>query len=441
MATSVAEGTARTGAPGRAGPPAVGDVRGAIRLGWFVAEVRGRHWWRGERPPVVSMPEHPPWPLPLRPERTAAESRATARRVTAALAEQFGVAGAPGGEGPSFPERLERLAGSLEEDGGVLLQRPPGGLTAADAALRDVAWAEMAQLVHDWDCAIQDALTATGDELANGYLLGRGLAECYWALAAEGDPPEVRPERPAPGAGGAPAAVRQVVEDAVVSAAGVPEGSASSWEYLFGEARRAELSRLVGRLAPHLPALTPTAVAGSLQVWGDVARVPAWRQDAVPLLYEQYRHWYELVVLGREPTTYVRPYALLHGWRSTVRAFRGLWPQLLLALLSAVAVTAVAYFLGTGRGQAWLTALLGLLGVTGLTASGVAAKAKSAGQQLITRVRQDAYGDLVAVAVSVVPPAPGGGPRAGQHRRTAHRVRAAVRQRHVTPVTPQPDLC
>jgi hypothetical protein len=225
-----------------------------------------------------------------------------------------------------------------------------------------------------------------------------------------------------------------VVEDAVVSAAGVPAGSASSWEFLLGPSRRTELSRLVGRLAAHLPALTPTAVAGSLQAWGAVAADPAWRApDGAARLYEQHRHWYELVVLGRDPTTYVRPYALLRGWRSSVRAFRGLWPQLLVALLSAGAVTGVVYFLGTGTGQAWFTALLGLAGALGLTASGVTAKVTSTGQQLVTRVRQDAYGDLVAVAVSVVPPLPG-----GSRRTTERRVRAAVRQRHVTPVTPQP---
>jgi hypothetical protein len=433
MATSVAEGTTPTAAAGRGGPPGTPDVRRAIRLGWFVAEVRGRHWWRGERPPVVSMPEHPPWPLPLRPERTAAESRCAARAGVCALAEQLGVAG----DGPPFPDRLQRLAGSLEEDGGVLLERPTAGLTAAEVAVRDVAWEEMAQLLHDWDRAIQDALVAGSDELANGYLLGRGLAECYWALAAEDAPPGGPGDRPAP-----PTGVQGLVEDAVVSAAGVPGGSASSWEYLFGAARRTELSRLVGRLAPHLPALTPTAVAGSLQVWGDVAGDPAWREDGgAARLYEQHRHWYELVVLGRDPTTYVKPYALLRGWRATLRAFRGLWPQLLLALLSAAAVTAVAYFLGTGRGQAWLTALLGLFGALGLTASGVAAKAKSAGQQLVTRVRQDAYGDLVAVAVCVVPPLPGGMGGAARQQRTERRVRAAVRQRHVTTVTPPPDVC
>ena len=59
------------------GAPPTGEVRGAIRLGWFIAEVRGRHWWRGQRPPVQSVPVDPPYALPLRPERTTGHSAMT----------------------------------------------------------------------------------------------------------------------------------------------------------------------------------------------------------------------------------------------------------------------------------------------------------------------------------------------------------------------------
>jgi hypothetical protein len=263
--------------------------------------------------------------------------------------------------------------------------------------------------LHDWDCAIQDALTARADMLANGYLLGRGLAECYWALGPDEGRPDVPP-------------------------------SSTAWAFLLGPERSAELGRLVGRVAAHLPPLTPTAVDGSLHAWSAVALDPAWRaHDGRTRLFEQYRRWYELLVLGREPTTYVRPYALLHGRRTALRAFRAFWPQLALAAASAVAVAAVVYFLSTQQGDPVVTTLLGLFGAVGLAAARVVAKAKSAGQQLLARLRQDAYSDLVAIAVTVVPQLPGRPDNRRGLRVTDRRVRAAVRRRGVTPVTPMPD--
>jgi hypothetical protein len=396
-------------APRTESAPPSQEVRAAIRLGWSVAEVRGRHWWRGQRPPTTAIPVDPPYALPLRPERTAAESRTAARDSVMELAEHLGVAhrfGETAADAPSFPERLRTLAGPLEADGGWLLTAPEGTPSEADLRGREAAWAEVASLLHEWDSSIQDTLGARADMLANGYLLGRGLAECYWALGPDEGGPDVPP-------------------------------SSAAWGFLLGPGRRSELARLAGRLAPHLPPLTPTAVDGSLQAWGDVSGDPAWRAaDGRQRLFEQYRRWYELLILGRDPTTYVKPYAVLRGWRTSFRAFRAFWLQLVLAAASAAAVAAVAYFLGTDRGSALLTTVLGLFGAVGLTAAGVVARAKTAGQQVLARLRQDVYGDLVSVAVTVVPEVPDG-PRG--RAVTERRVRAAVRRRHVTPVTPMTD--
>ena len=415
MGTSVAQGpVAGPAAPRVEPPPGTEDVRVAIRLGWTLAEVRGRHWWRGQRPAVIAVPVDPPYALPLRPERTAAESRGAARDELSALAAELGVSrrfGEAATDGPSFAERLRILAGPLEADGGTLLEPPAGPLTDDAATVRDAAWAEVAAQLHEWDGAIQDILMSRSDMLANGYLLGRGLSECYWALGSDEQTRESAPP------------------------------SAAAWGFLLGRSRREELSRLVGRVGPHLPPLTPTAVAGTLQAWGAVAADPGWRGGPAGRhrLHEQYRRWYELLVLGREPTTYVRPYALLRGWRTTLRGFRAFWAQLALAALSAAAVAAVVYFLGTSRGNAVLTTVLGLAGALGLTAAGLLAKAKNAGQQLIARLRQDVYSELVAVAVTVVPALPES--RRGRlgDRATEHRVAAAVRRRRITPITPMPD--
>jgi hypothetical protein len=189
-------------------------------------------------------------------------------------------------------------------------------------------------------------------------------------------------------------------------------------------------------VAAHVNSLTPAAVAGSIEAWGMVAAQPEWRgrEDARTKLYEQLRRWYELLILGRDPTTFVRPYAVLRGWRTTRHAFRALWPQLALAGVSAGAVALLVWFLSTGHGSAGLNVVLGLAGGVGLTAASVVAKAKSAGQQLLARLRQDAYSDLVAIAVTSVPDHPGEG-----RKNTERRTREAVALRQLTPVTPLLD--
>lgn len=402
----------RNPAPADLAPPDTATVRGAVRLGWYLAELRGRYWWRGTPPPGGALPDRPPHALPLRPERTPAEARRQAYETVTTLARRLVVPGLSPGEPAGLVERLAERLARLEASGAALLDPADGADVRPAPAAKDAAWEPLAALLHDWDACLQDGLAARADMLANAYLLGRGLAEGYWALG--------------PDAG----------------AAGPAPASAASWAFLFGDARRAELSRLVGRLGEHVNALTPAAVAGSVEAWGAVAADPGWRaaDPGRGRLYEQLRRWYELLVLGRDPTTFVRPYALLHGWRTSLKAFRALLPQLLLATLSVAAVAAMIVFLTLDAGQAVLTALLGLGGVLGLTAATVAAKVKSTGQQLFARLRQDAYSDLVAMALTSVPrhPRPGGRLRFGAPT-TERRVRDAVRRRRLTPATPLLD--
>jgi hypothetical protein len=281
--------------------------------------------------------------------------------------------------------------------------------TGPDAQKRDDAWTPVASLLHEWDGAIQDSLAARADILANAYLLGRGLSECYWALG---------PDDPAQGS---------LQEHTTV---------ASGWEFLLGAGRRRELSRLVGRIGAYVNPLTPSAIAGSIEAWGAVAADPRWRQvpDSRSRLYEQLRRWYELLILSRDPTTYVRPYAVLRGWRTTRHAFRALWPQLVTALLSAAALGVLVWFLTTSHGYAALNVVLGLVGGLGLTAATLVAKAKSASQRLLARLRQDAYSDLVALQMASIPDYPG-----EDAENTARRTRDAVVKREITPVTPLLD--
>ena len=260
----------------------------------------------------------------------------------------------------------------------------------------------------------QDELAQRDEALANAYLLGRGLAECYWGLGSE----------------------------ATWVSNGRP--SAVSPAFLLGADRRLELSRMLGRLDPAMTHETsPAAISGSLEAWGAVARDEHWLSspDLRATLYEQVRRWYQLVVLGQDLTTMVRPYAKLTGLRGIGRAARLFRPQL--ALFGTALALVTAFFAASGAtAPAWVTSLLATRGFGVFVAASVLARGQSAAQRLLTRLRQDAYTDLVAVSLTTLPerrPEPGAA--AGGGARSARRtLESLVRRRSLTtPTRPPPD--
>ena len=127
-------------------------------------------------------------------------------------------------------------------------------------------------------------------------------------------------------------------------------------------------------------------------------------------------------------------------WRvgaTSVVLLRAFWPQLLMVL---VALGLVAAFLGVVGDSApgWASSLLATGGLGAFVVAGVLARGQSAAQRLVTRLRQDAYTDLIAIDVSVVPPYPGGDER-NTLRRARRLVESAVGRRSLTTATPPPD--
>jgi len=366
------------------------EVAAALRLGWAVAEVRGRAWPDGPRPASSAAVLDPPEVLPLRSQRRPADARREALRGLVASATALGVS-----RDGALADEL-RVALPTEE----AHDAPPWSVTAA--------------FFLEWDAWFQDELAQRDEALANAYLLGRGLAECYWGLGPQ----------------------------AAWDATGEP--SAVSPAFLLGRDRRLELSRMLGRLDPAITHETsPAAISGSLEAWGAVAEDAQWLQspDLRPSLYEQVRRWYQLVILGQDPTTLIRPYAKLTGLRGIGRAARLFWPQLVLFVTAFGLATAYFIVVG-GSAPDWVSSLLATSGFGVFVAAGVLARGQSAAQRLLTRLRQDAYTDLVAVSLTAVPerpPAPG---RSMRHnaRSARSRLETLVRLRSLTtPTRPPPD--
>jgi hypothetical protein len=455
-------------------------VLAALRLGWSVAEMRGRNWPDGPPGEVIGLPDRVDHPLPLKIERGKTELRVEIQSVVAELAQQLHVDDAPDGtsfadalgdktrllaharankaadalqhalsilqqldatdttesarqvlaaglatqqtvvarreqalaaaqfsHAPEATVRLEQASLAAEEAGAAALKQvieilpqatPEDAALAVAQRLGELAaaarqpWADLAELMWQFDAHVQDRLAALSERQAVGYQLGRGLADTYWAL----DP-------------------RQ------------QEGSAS-WGFLLGERRCDELSRLTGRLAAYMGEYTAPAIAGSLEVWKAVVSTPAWLghpDQARAALYSQIRRWYELIILGQDPTTLIAPAAFIRDYRLLARAVKIFWPELAATLFGLAALITLLFLVGTNSASGWAKTLSGVLAIAGLSLAGLTGTLKNSAQALLKRLRQDAYTDLVAVAVQTAPRAP---------NRSA--LQRAINRRGLTPATP-----
>ena len=373
------------------------DVLSALRLGWSVAEMRGRN--RPDGPPgeVVGMPDHVDHPLPLRIERGKTELRIEIQSVVAELARQLHVDEAPDGTSYSaaLGEQAKLLAHARAPKAAdafrQALEQEPRYQDELAAAARQ-PWEDLAELLWQFDAHVQDRLAALSESQAIGYQLGRGLADTYWALN--------------PG----------------------QEDGAASWGFLLGERRCGELSRLTGRLAAHMGEYTASAIAGSLEVWKAVVATPAWRgppEQAAQALYAQIRRWYELIVLGQDPTTLIGPAAVMRNYRTLARAFQLFWPELIATVFGLGALITLLFLVNVGGAAAWAKTLSGVLAAVGLSLAGLTGVLKNSAQALTKRLRQDAYTDLVALAVQTAPAPP-----------DKSALQKAISRRALTPATP-----
>jgi hypothetical protein len=285
-------------------------------------------------------------------------------------------------------ETLQQATDAIADAGIEAIQRWQQAI-ATDAGRR---WADLAELIWTFDAHLQDGLTAASESQAIAYQLGRGLAETYWAL----DPDQA-------------------------------EGT-MSWSFLLGEQRCGELSRLVGRLSAYLDEYTAAAIAGSVEVWKDVAKTPAWLgdpRDARQALYRQIRRWFELLILGQDPTTLVKPTAVMRDYRTLGRAMQIFWPQLVATAIGLGFLVTLLVLVNLGSGASWAKTASGILALAGLSLAGLTGTLKNSAQAMLKRLRQDAYTDLVTIAVQTAPPPP-----------KKSDLQTAIRQRALTPATP-----
>ena len=385
----------------------------AMRLGWSLSEVRGRNrpGWNPEMVPApAAAAAAPDWGLdwlPLQNDLTGDQTREEVQTLLAKLAGDLSVNDDTNSAG-SYSSRLETQAAALA-----------AAEAGTDQAAINTEWANLAGLIHEFDGYVQKTLATESETVICGYQLGRALADSYWALKPD-----------------------------------LTDGQDhASWSFLFGQKRCSETERLLGRLTAYFHPYTAAAIAGSVEVWKSITAPTEWGKSvqadqnwpalAYRGIYQQIRRWYGLTILKQDPTTLIKPYQLLKDWSLVLRAARLFWFQLVLGLFAAGALAGFAYLLALPTVKTGIATVLGALGITGIPVAGWAAKLKNDAQSMLTRIKEDAYTDLIAVAITTAPPPPEPGkaldpaaePPPPSGRRQAELTRI-VRNRRITPVTP-----
>lgn len=344
-------------------PPDLEEIRAAFRLGWAVAELRGRY-----RPALFLSPEPgaPPGftrkgndqPLPLGVERKNREIRIEVLEAAAGLSRSLDLNPETGAS-----KALERIHDLLN------------GLENTNAANREERWPRVAQAFYRWDAQIQDALVVQAPRAA-AYQLGRALAETHWALSPE-----------------------------------LADREMGSWRFLLGPPRQQTVVRLVARLSAYLDPLVTAAIEGSFQPWCELAssadrRAPS---EVRTHLYQQGLLWRDLIRGERQPLdlaplTSGDAWKKIRGYRTAVETLKV--PLIVSAVFAALLVTGGA-LLAASVTYPGLAAAIAILGALGVTSAGLYARAKAELTSLLASLSLAVDKERARQAANLCPPAPG----------------------------------
>jgi len=361
------------------------QLRGALNLGWSMAELRGRIRYGHVEPPGTvdyQFPREEFHALPIGGEHSLVEQQIATRVAVGLLAERFAMNEPLPQRKESPPETIKALAMDLErkleaaeKDSAPI--RPdvyPAGSEVAKA------WEAAAEAIYYWDEQIQDGLSVSAQLLA-AYQLGRGLAEAFWALDPDAPEPETKPTLQSPPHPG-------------------------SWEFLLGPRRQLMLGGYLGLLEGAFAPLTGSAVRGPLTRWcvlvGD-RQVRHRPEAALVALRGQLHNWRDVLLGSRDPISFAKGFGLKLAFRQALRVAQTLPLETFLLLGGIALMAAAGYALGsdtTRTGTAVAATVLGFFGVTG---AGLLARAKAQAAVLGVHLREAFYRDIVEAQATVLP--------------------------------------
>lgn len=343
----------------------------AARFGWTLAEAQGRVAEIAAG--IYREPARVTGVLPLGTERSSREQLFEYFDVLRALAEELAVdVPLPRfGRGDRASQVFNRAASAVAS-----------GSRGADDPERERLDQRFAAVCYAWDAQIQDTL-GSRPPISAAYQLARAVAEIRWSLDVP-LPRERKPDEPVP------------------------------MRFLLGAGRGKGIERLLDRLSPYYDPITRNALVASLARWRDAdvptptPRVSPWRDS----LTAQATVWHDLVLGQRDGESLVSPRDVIDHPLSLVVVARRLWPETLLVATGIGVLLVAAYWLATPGVADQFGAVAAVVGVTGVTAGGLAARARTQATDLLGALRRDLYRDLVAAKAIVPPPSTGSKPAA-----------------------------
>jgi hypothetical protein len=181
-------------------------------------------------------------------------------------------------------------------------------------------------------------------------------------------------------------------------------------------------------------------VLGTLAAWQVIALKKRWRDEpqVADSLFLQIRRWYEVIVLLQDPSSLIRPRAIFTNYRAILHGVVAFLPQLLLATGALGLIAWFVDLLNTQAGYAFGKSVLAIAGVLGLSLTSISARLKNTAQSLTLRIKQNAFGDLIAAELTVVPGRPGrlSGLSGRKSKRRDRQMARAVQNRTLTSITP-----
>ncbi len=364
------------------------QLRGALNLGWSMAELRGRLRYGHVEPPGTvdyQFPREEFHALPIGGEHSLVEQQIATRVAVGLLADRFSLNQPLPQRNESPPETIKALAMDLEQkleaaEKNSAPVRPDAFPAGSEVAK---AWEAAAEAIYYWDEQIQDGL-GTSAELLAAYQLGRGLAEAFWALDPEAPAPEKKPtlesidSPPHPG----------------------------SWEFLLGPRRQQMLGAYLAMLEGAFAPLSGSAVRGPLTRWCVLVSDKQVRnrpEAALVALRGQLHNWRDVLLGSRDPISFAKGFGLKLAFRQAFRVAQTLPLETFLLLGGIALMAAAGYALGsdtTRTGTAVAASVLGFFGVTG---AGLLARAKAQAAVLGLHLREAFYRDIVEAQATVLP--------------------------------------
>jgi hypothetical protein len=145
-----------------------------------------------------------------------------------------------------------------------------------------------------------------------------------------------------------------------------------------------------------------------------------------------------VIVLLQDPSSLIRPRAIFTNYRAVLHGVVAFLAPLLVATGALGLIAWLVDLLDTTSGYAFAKSVLAIAGVLGLSLTSISARLKNTAQSLTLRIKQNAFGDLIAAELTVVPGRPGR--RSGLSGRKARardrQMARAVQNRTLTSITP-----